>query len=244
MADTLELRTKATASETDGSDTQDNQTDATDIQSKYKTIGERLEYYNVILKNAIDDQEILAALNAFRYTQEKINIGKELLESTRKADAKNAKEYGEQYAATQNVEKKYQKAAKPYMTSIGVARIAFKNDAEATKALVLRGKRQSTLSNWLRDAEVFYRNLLSTELYLAKMEVFGRTREMLDSEYIEIRNVQDAYAVQKKEMGDAISSTAVRDTKMEELDSWMTDFIGIARLALQDNPDSLSKLGL
>jgi hypothetical protein len=244
MADTLKVQTVTSSSATEDSDTGDNQTEKTDIQSKYKTIGERLEYYNVILKNAIDDQEILTFLNAFRITQDKITIGKELLENTRIADAKNAKEYGEQYAATQNLEKKYQEASRPYMTSLGVARIAFKNDSEATKALVLRGKRSTTLSNWLRDTEVFYRNLLNSESYLAKMETFGRTREMLDAEYAEIKNVQNAYAVQKKEMGDAVNSTTVRDSKMEELDSWMADFIGIARLALQDEPDSLSKLGL
>lgn len=70
------------------------------------------------------------------------------------------------------------------------------------------------------------------------------TREILESEYAQIKNVQDANAVQKKEMGDAVSSTASRDAKIEELDSWMSDFFGIARLALQDKPDLLSKLGL
>ena len=51
-------------------------------------------------------------------------------------------------------------------------------------------------------------------------------------------------AVQKKEMGDAVESTTFRDARMAELDNWMADFIGIAHIALQDNPDSVKKLGL
>lgn len=243
MATTIEdqLPTNETV-ETD--ETPGAETDGTEVITEYKTIGERLESYNVTLTNATSDQGMLTLLQNFNYTKEKIDTGKSLLEIVRKADARNAKEYGEQYAATEKLEKEFKEATKPYMTSLGVARIAFKQNPEAKKALVTKGSRSRVMANWIRDADVFYRNVLSTDAYLFRMADFGRTREMLEAEYKEVKDVQEAYAVQKKEMGDAVESTTFRDARMAELDNWMADFIGIAHIALQDNPDSVKKLGL
>jgi len=211
--------------------------------SYYKTVGERLTDYNTIIQNT-SESSILEALGKFNYTPEKINLGKTLIEAAYQAEARNAQEYGEQYAATQRLEKEFFEASVPYMTSLEVARIAFKKDVQANKALVLKGKRETSVANWIRDAEVFYRNILSNEKYLNAVAEFGRTKELLEAEYKEVLDVYDAYAKQKKETGEAVESTKLRDECMDELDSWMSDFIGIARIALQFQPESLTKLGL
>lgn len=76
------------------------------------------------------------------------------------------------------------------------------------------------------------------------MAEFGRTRSLLVAEYKEVLDVSNAYTQQKKETGEALESTIARDSRMEELDSCMSDFTGIARIALQSNPEYLTKLGL
>jgi hypothetical protein len=212
--------------------------------STYMTIGERFEMYNVALTNTLNDAAILAAMSRFNYKEEKVRYGMELLESTRAADAQNKKEYGEQYAAAEKVEKEFKEASGPYIESLEVGRIAMKNNAEAIKALVLKGKRSQSLPKWIHDADVFYRNILSTERFLTRMNEFGRTREILEAEYKEVKDVQDAHAAHQKEMGEAKESTAVRDAKMVVLDDWMSDFIAIARVAFKGNPEALKKLGL
>ena len=130
------------------------------------------------------------------------------------------------------------------MDSLRVARIVFGTDRNATKALALNGRRSTKLPEWLRDTETFYRNLLNTPEYQMKMAKRGCTREKIEAEYKEAKDVIGAYAVYQKEAGEAQESTAIRDKKMEELDIWMSEFIGIARIALQDSPDSLKKLGI
>jgi hypothetical protein len=239
MADTQSVSTTSTTTPIDATIIETT----TKPVSSYKTIGERLQFYSIVITNT-SDQAIFAALGKFNYTPEKIARGKLLIENAYQADAVNAKEYGEQYAATQRVETEFKEASVPYMTSLGVARIAFKNDIEAAKALALKGKRASSIANWLRDAELFYRNILTNDRYLNAMAEFGRTRQMLEAEYKEVLDVKDAFAQQKKEIGEALESTMIRDTRMEELDAWMSDFIGIARIALQPNPEYLTKLGL
>lgn len=213
-------------------------------QSGYKTIGEQLEYHETFLNNVTTSPVIQNALASFNYTADQIAKGKRLLEETREADARNLKEYGEQYAATEKVEKEFKEASVPYVESLEVARVTFKKDPQANKALVLKGKRSVKLAEWVRDADIFYRNLLSSPEYLEKMARFNRTKELLELQYKEVADVSAALSAQKKESAEAVASTAERDAKLQELADWMVDFIAIARIALKGKPDELKKLGL
>ncbi len=214
------------------------------IAGVYKSISERLGQYRVSLINARNDLHIMNALGRFNYSPERLDQGLNLVENATQADAANKKEYGEQYAASERLDKEFAEASGPYIESLSVARIALKKDSNAAKALVLNGARERALAKWLHNAELFYRNLLSTGEFLEKMNNFGRTREALEAEYREIRDVVEAMAIHKKEMGEALESTTVRNKIMAELDDWMEDFYNIAKLALPGQPESLKKLGL
>jgi hypothetical protein len=228
-----------------GTESQGSATVETETSSgTYLSIGERMGRYDLALTNAIGDEQIKSALQRFNYTPERIGEGIELLNLTREADARNQKEYGEQYAAGERIEMEYKEASRPYMETLGVARIALRGDREAEKALVLRGDRKQGLAEWVRDSDIFYRNLLNTERFLERMAHFGKTRDILEAEYKEVKDVEDAIAEHKREMGEAQMSTAIRDDLLEELDDWMSDFLGIARIALADQPEAKKKLGI
>ena len=53
-----------------------------------------------------------------------------------------------------------------------------------------------------------------------------------------------AYLTQKKKIGEAQQSTKARDVAIDKLDDWMSDFIAIARVALEEKPQFLEKLGI
>lgn len=55
--------------------------------------------------------------------------------------------------------------------------------------------------------------------------------------------VAEANAVQEKEKGEA-QEAKLRDAALDALDQWMSDFIAIARLALEERPQYLKKLGV
>ena len=59
-----------------------------------------------------------------------------------------------------------------------------------------------------------------------------------------LTTLEDAEAIQKTQIGEAQQATLDRDTIIEALDDWMSDFQGVARIALEANPQLLESLGI
>ena len=209
-----------------------------------QSIDERLLEAQVATSNAMSDPEILAALTELGYNAEKITAGKNLTEEVANLIFAQKKEYGEQYEATETVKNAWTAADKAYMKTLKIARIALRDNVKAQNALALTGIRKKSISGWLEQAEVFYRNLLGDEVLIALMTGFGYTAEKLQAEQALVSAVREANATQEKEKGEAQEATENRDRKVDLMDRWMADFKAIVRIALVDHPQWLDKLGL
>jgi hypothetical protein len=125
-----------------------------------------------------------------------------------------------------------------------IARIAFKKDVQAISTLEMTGKRATTLSGWLSQARNFYNALLANEEWKTVMAGYGQTAEKLAQRLENVNGVAKAAENVKKEMGDAQNATQERDTKFEELTSWLSDYDQIAEIALSGNPQLLERIGI
>lgn len=208
------------------------------------SIEERLLAAQVATGNALADPDILNALTAFGYDTARITAGKNLTDEVADLIARQKKEYGEQYQASAQVQEAWDRADRAYMKTLKIARIALRDNVMAQNALGLTGHRKNSLSGWLEQAERFYRNLLSDETLLTAMAEFGYTAEKLQAEQELVEAVHSANLIQEKEKGEAQDATEKRDARADELDRWMADFKQVARIALEDNPQWLEKLGI
>ncbi len=50
--------------------------------------------------------------------------------------------------------------------------------------------------------------------------------------------------MQKKEKGEAQQTTVDRDTAIDNMEEWLADFLSIARIALEERPQLLEKMGV
>lgn len=210
----------------------------------YQSIPDLLNEAETALRNALSDQTLLDALGELGYDEATLQEGQSLLEAAQDAQQTMTVEYSEQYEATEALEAAYETAHSTYVRHLEVARIALKDERGAAEALKLRGRRKRTISGWLEQARTFYDNALANQDVLDALAGFNVTSEELTDGQAQVEAVAEANSMQEQEKGDAQDATHARDAAVDALDEWMSDFYAIARIALEDRPQQLEKLGL
>lgn len=208
------------------------------------TIDERLTAAQVALDNALNDSGLQDSLAVFGYTAERLQEGQALYETARSLHDQQQAEYGDQFAATDALQSAWDEAKTVYTRHVKVARVALKRERGAWKQLGLSGRRKRTLSGWLTQARQFYANALADPNILVELGNFGITQEKLEAGQTLVDDVETANAAQEQEKGEAQEATRKRDQALDALDEWMSDFVAIARVALEDRPQHLEKLGV
>jgi len=208
------------------------------------TIDSKLLSSKSAVSNALSNSAIQAMLNSFGYTESILQEGMELCTTTDNLHSAQKKEYGEQYAATDELNELKVLANHQYIQDLRIARIALKGQRSTQESLLLSGRRKESLSGWLKQAKTFYTNALNTPEVLAGMGTYNRTQEHLEAGLTKVNAVEQAYAAQLKEKGEAQDATEKRDSAFDTMQEWMSDFKSIARIALESQPQYLEMLGI
>jgi vacuolar-type H+-ATPase subunit I/STV1 len=211
---------------------------------KNNTIDSKLLNAQVAIDNALSNTTIKDAMALFGYDEAKLQAGAALYEAAQAAQNKQKQEYGEQFSATDALDTAMSAANQVYMRHVKVARIALRGQRGAAEALQLMGRRQQSYSGWIKQASIFYTNALIDEGVKTALSSFGITEQALQEGQDNVNDVQAKLAAQLKEKGEAQASTQARDESLEDLLDWMSDFVAIARIALENDAQLLEVLGI
>ncbi|MCU4155281.1 hypothetical protein J1N10_04800 [Carboxylicivirga sp. A043] len=207
-----------------------------------KEVSKILNQAQIRLNNSKNDADISTAVGAFGYNEAKFAEGEALYEAANNANSRFSKEQGELAQAFENKRVSLETCQKNYQANISVARVAFKNDMDATVTLQLNGRRAKTFNTIIKQQSNFYTNLLGNESWLAKMAEFGRTTEHFTAELEIIKQLENHASSVLREKGEAQQATVERDAAIEALAEWISDYMQIAKVALADRPQLLEKL--
>lgn len=209
-----------------------------------QSIDSKLLFAQNAISNAQTNAEIKTALAVFGYDDARMQEGEALYTKASDLQIQQVKEYGEQFAATDAMNLAKAMANKTYMVHVKIARIALKGDRGAAESLQISGLRKETLSGWLKQAKAFYTNALNTPAVLTALAKFGMSKKLLSAAQTQGLDVEIKLNAQLKEKGEAQSATQMRDEAFDELQDWMSDFIAIARISLEDQSQYLEMLGI
>ncbi len=197
-----------------------------------------------MIENSISDNGVKTALAAYGFTETKLTEIKNLYEEVAALHNVQKKEYGEQVAATSELNDIWDTADRQYMKTLKIARVAFKDNIKADKAIMLFGDRKQSLSGWLEQARAFYSNIINDPGMLATIGEYGYLPEKLREEAALIDQVTTKHLAQKKEIGEAQEATQNRDKKLDELAIRVSGLRAVAKVALDESPQMLEKLGI
>jgi len=187
---------------------------------------------------------IKSMISAFGYNDKRLNEGKSLYARASELHDMQKKEYGDQFAATDALDKALNDANALYMRHVKLARIALKGERGAAQSLDLDGRRKQTYSGWIAQASVFYTNALADNSVKSALAKFGINQAALKDGQSLVKDVETKLAIQLKEKGEAQDATKARDTALEDLLDWISDFRAVSRIALESQPQLLEILGI
>lgn len=204
----------------------------------------KLFFVKRAIENTLSTSEIAEAVNQYGYNVEKLTDGKRILDEAVLLCEEQERKYGDRYTISENKQTILEKAKKEYVKHVKLARIAFKDSAATFKQLGLNGKRADSMDGFLTEASLFYNLILNNTTFKEKMAGFG----VIEEKILEIKQllieVNENRMKLSKAKSEAEQSTELRNKKLVEMDLWITSYIKVARVALEDNPQLLEALGI
>jgi hypothetical protein len=208
------------------------------------SIEERLSKYKLCLDVGMQDAVVKPIIADHGYTDNVMATGKALYDKAYELNQKQEQEYGEQYGATDEFNKVRADAYTTYIKYVELARIILKNDRNLQNQLDLLGVRESNYDKLYMQMMQFYDTALSSEDVLQKLLRFNITKEKMTAGRTLVEVMQQHHQSQKKESSEAQRATRDRDGAMELLDDWMSDYRGLVKIVLTDEPEVLERMGI
>jgi len=154
------------------------------------------------------------------------------------------KEYGEKLGASDELDAARAEAYETYIDLVGLARIALKRDRNLQSQLDLGGEREKAHDESYMQMLNFYDAALNSPEIQNKLARFNVTPDKLNAGKALVAAIQEKKQARLKEASEAQRATHDRDEAMSAIDDWMSDFIGVSRIALRKHPEYLERLGL
>ena len=188
----------------------------------------------VFLSNKVI-QEKLAKHN---YSKQDVLEGQQLAQQVQVLDNIQQQEYGARLQATDVLNKARQEARDLYLEHLDSARIAFKKDRSAQRALYLTGTRRLDLLGWLDQAQRFYNNVAP---FMERLKKYNVNEAEIKQGDAMIAAVLEAYHRRREETDEAKTSTQQVQEAEQALDAWLSRFAKFSKAILSEEPELLAK---
>lgn len=211
---------------------------------KSHSIANRLESARLALVNARTERELLDSLAEYGYDEARLQQGQGLYERAVTVWQSQQQRQSQRRAATAALKRADATVARAYMRSVRLCRAIYRDDPVIYRALGLSGSRARTFARRVAQMRLFYTTALGSPEILAALAAYGVSESKLQEDFALVAMLETARSQRELENGAVQDATQSRREALTELERWMRDFVVIARLALEENPQRLEMLGL
>ena len=207
------------------------------------TLDELVPIGKMAINNALKDAIIMEYLADLKYTPERLAEGQALLDAAEKLIGAQVGEIGNQKNATEVKDEAWEAADKVYMRLLKSARLVINKSGDRT-ALDLDGRRRNSYMGWLGQVKQFYTQALARPDLLDQLDDLNVTAAKLQTGLALVTALEAARETQQSQIGAKQNATEDRDKVLDDLRAWLSKYLAVAELALEEEPQLLESLGV
>lgn len=207
------------------------------------TLDELIPAGKMAIANALSNKFILDYLADFNYTTSRLTEGQALLLRAEQLIAAQVGGLGDQKNATEVKDEAWAAADKVYMRLLKAARLVIHKSGDRT-TLGLDGERDQSYLGWLGQCKQFYTQALSRPDLLDQLDDLNVTPAKLQAGLALVTALEAARETQQNQIGLKQNSTETRDSVLADVRAWLSKYLAVAELALEDEPQLLESLGV
>lgn len=209
-----------------------------------RTMATRLADIRLAIENALSDPQLLSRLAPYGYTEERLQSARAQYQQVIALRRQKEIEDGQHRSSSRAFEQTWERAWKAYARLYKLARVALQDEEGMCLALGINGQRNRRFKDAVDQAHQFYDNALNDPGILEKLSGGGITPGMLTEGKTMLDQAVLARATKQSARGDAQQYTLDRDAAFTDLERWFSRFVAVARIALEQEPQWLEKLGI
>ena len=207
------------------------------------TLDELVPIGKMAIANALKSQVIMEYLADYNYTPARLAEGQTLLTSADALITAQVGGLGDQKNATEDKDEAWAATDKVYMRHLKAARLCIHKSGDRT-LLALDGNRENSYLRWRGQANQFYTQALARPDLLAQLADLNLTAAKLQAGLDMVTALQVARETQQSQIALKQNATEERDKVLNDLRVWLSKYLAVAELALEDEPQLLESLGV
>ncbi len=209
--------------------------------SRYK-ISEFVDLGSSIIQVATKDIAIRHGMAEVGYSAQKLSEGESLYQNFRSMTLEHESLTQKKKEINQLRNELHLSLKKDYMRVVKISRIAFQDQEPVRLALALDGEREKTMDAWLDQGQLFCNRLLSFTDYLSALLVYGVSDAYVQTLILKFNELREISAKKKNIEDNLLLLTKRKRVAMLVFQRWLSDYVKMARIRFDDDPDMLEHL--
>jgi len=195
-----------------------------------------------VLGQSLSDQNLVSTLSSFGYGLNEMEKGRMLLEDLKMTDQEQEASRQRRVELNKERNQLQKDIQRRYMRWIKLGRVVFDEDKMARQTLGLDGPREKHFDEWYRQVYMFCRNLLAEKNWMQAMNGFGVKRNDVENVLSDLEKLEELNTRFEHAKDISKKMTQKKQDQLMQLQDWLSDYLKIARLALEEKPELLNKL--
>lgn len=210
-----------------------------------QTITSFIHQAGILVHNSKNVDDIKNAVMQYGYDERRLDDGEEVFSMLKEVAFKQHQAKSDKVEKFKKKQDLQMAIHKLYMKYLKIARIAFAEDFKARNVLILDGSRERTYKEWYFQVSVFCSIMLKNDDgYQDKMAQFGIASEKIEDLRRQLVVLNELNDECLKSAAELKRLTALRKKMVIKMQNYVSDFIKIARIALEHSPKALQSLGV